>query len=67
MQSNKKKIVEALVARHLTLSEFTYELEQHKVAVAQPNRDTPLVFYPDERRFFPVLDKQMRVTGGRFG
>lgn len=65
--SHKQSIAEALIKRRLTLSEFTHELEQHRVAVVQPGRDTPMIFYHDHRRFFPVLDGESRVVGGHFG
>lgn len=65
--SHKQAIVVALIQRRLTLSEFTYELEQHRVAVVQPGRDTPMIFYHDHRRFFPILDGESRVVGGHFG
>jgi hypothetical protein len=65
--SHKQAIAVSLIQRRLTLSEFTYELEQHRVQVVQPGKDTPMLFYHDHRRFFPVLNSENRVVGGHFG
>lgn len=67
MKSLKQAQVEALIGKRLNIDMFVHEMGKFGVYVVRPKETTSMVFFNDERRYFPVINEDDIVVGGYFG
>lgn len=67
MKSLKQAQVEAFLTKRMNIDLFAHEMGKLGVYVVRPKEHTSMVFFNDERRYFPVINEDDIVVGGYFG
>ena len=66
IKSTKQMAVDSLVSRRCSLSVFTVEMSKMNVRVVQPAQIVSANYLANESRFFPEVNEEDIVVGGRF-
>lgn len=67
MKTIKQLQVEDLIQQTLTLPLFDHEMSKIGIYVVTPGDTVSMVYFNDERRYFPLLNEDDIVVGGYFG